>query len=139
MFTGMRIYTSDKTWRQILSELNATVLDAPNSTDINLDELQIPHNIGLLELKSILLQASDDGDILRHIFGKNVSLPQLQSQIVVLLYKSGGMTTNQLKTALGYAPDVATHTVDTAIYQLRRAYGHQFIINTDGVYKIGEL
>lgn len=139
MFTGMRIYTSDKTWRQILSELNATVLDVPNSTDINFDELQIPHNVGLLELKSILLHASDDGDILCHIFGKNVSLPQLQSQIVVLLYKSGGMTTNQLKSALGYAPDVATHTVDMAIYQLRRTYGHEFIINTDGVYKIGKL
>ena len=49
------------------------------------------------------------------------------------------MTVDQLKCALGYSPDASTHTVDTAIYQLRRAYGRDFILNTDGVYSLGKL
>ena len=76
---------------------------------------------------------------MREIFGMSVSLPRIQAQIIVLLHKSGGMTGNELRDALGYAPDTTTHTVDTAIYQLRRTYGRGFIINTNGVYRIGKL
>ena len=139
MLTGVKIYTSDKIWRQILSDLNATVLDAPNVIDVDFDDLQLKKTITSLELKAIILRATDSSHIISTIFGKNVSLPQLQSQIVVCLYKTGGMTVEQLKCALGYAPDASTHTVDTAIYQLRRTYGHDFIINTDGVYSLGKL
>ena len=61
------------------------------------------------------------------------------TQILVCLYKTGGMTALQLKDALGYAPNASTHAVDTAIYQLRRMYGREFIQNNNGVYCIGEL
>lgn len=139
MLTGIRIYTSDTIWRQILGDLGAIVLDAPNSMDIDFDSLEITTPIGPLELKSRLLTANDTGKTLRLIFGKDVSLPRLQAQILVALRKTGGMTAGELKHALGYAPDVATHTIDNAIYQLRRTYGRGFILNTNGVYSIGKL
>ena len=139
MFTGIQIFSSDPIWRQIFSDLNATVHEKPSISVINFDDLSVPPSVGLMELKSLILDAADIGRVLYEIFGKNVSLPQIQSQLLVLLYKSGGMTANQLKHALGYAPEAATHTVDTAIYQLRKTYGHNFIRNTKGVYSIGEL
>jgi hypothetical protein len=139
MLTGMRIYSSDIIWRQILSDLGAVVVGTVGPTDINFDSLQINHVLSIMELKSILLQASDNGDVLYRVFKRRVNLSWLQTQIVVLLHRSGGMTASQLKSALGYAPDVTTHAVDTAIYQLRRTYGHDFILNQDGMYSIGRL
>lgn len=139
MLSGIRIYTTDSVWRQILGDLGATVLDVPNAAYLNFDELDVSHGISSLELKSIILNATDNRHVLRGIFGYDVSLPRLQGQIVVLLQKSGGMTINELKRALGYSPDVTTHTVDTAIYQLRRTYGRGFIKNTNGVYTLGRI
>ena len=139
MLKGVRIYTSDTIWRQILTDFGASVLDAPTTTDINFDNLNISSPLTPMELKSAILNANDNASVLREIFGADVSLPRLQAQIIVSLYKSGGMTGNELKDALGYAPDVATHTVDTAIYQLRRAYGRGFIINPNGMYRLGKL
>ncbi len=139
MLKGVRIYTSDTIWRQILTDFGASVLDAPTTTDINFDNLNISSPLTPMELKSAILNANDNASVLREIFGADVSLPRLQAQIIVSLYKSGGMTGNELKDALGYAPDVATHTVDTAIYQLRRAYGRGFIINSNGMYRLGKL
>lgn len=139
MLTGIRIFASDPTWRQILGDLNATVLSAPSITDVNMDDLHICDVVTPIQLKAILLSALDNRTILREIFGRDVSLPHLQSQIVVLLHKTGGMTSDALKIALGYAPDATTHTVDTAIYQLRRTYGHEFIKNSNGVYSLGRI
>ena len=107
--------------------------------DINFDDLEISDILTPMELKTILVNASDNSVILSQIFGKNVVLPHIQGQILACLYKTGGMTINQIKDALGYAPDASTHTVDTAIYQLRRTYGRDFIINNSGVYSIGKL
>ena len=139
MLSGIRLYTSDPVWQQILTDLNATVLSAPNAAYLNFDELELSNPISPIELKSAILNATDSRHILHQIFGSDVTMPRLQSQIVVWLYKTGGMTANELKNALGYAPDVATHTVDTAIYQLRKLYGRGFIKNTNGVYSLGQL
>ena len=139
MLSGIRIFSADSVWRQILGDLGARVIDTPDAAYLNFDELDVPHGITPLELKSIILNVADNGHVLRGIFGCDVSLPRLQGQIVVLLHKSGGMTINELKHALGYAPDVTTHTVDTAIYQLRRVYGRGFIKNTNGVYTLGRI
>lgn len=139
MLSGVRIYTSDTIWRQILTDFGATVLDVPNSMDINFDNLHIVPPLNSMELKTVILNAGDQATILRAVFGTDVFLSHQQSLIVVALYKSGGMTMHDLKNVLGYAPDVATHTIDTAIYQLRRTYGREFIINTNGVYRIGKI
>lgn len=139
MLNGVRIYTADTVWRQILIDFGASVVDAPDISALNFDDLCPDTPISAVELKSLVLQASDNDRILSQIFGKRVSLPRLQAQIVVLLYQTGGMTMSELKTALGYAPGVATHTIDTAIYQLRKQYGRGFILNTNGVYRLGKL
>ena len=49
MLSGVRIYASDTIWRQILTDFGATVLDAPNATDINFDNLHIDWPLSSLE------------------------------------------------------------------------------------------
>ena len=139
MLNGVRVYSADLFWRNILSDLGATVLDAPNAYDLNFDSLNIVMPISPMQLKAALIQASDYSNIIRKIFGPQVRLSNLHTQVVAHLYKSGGMTAGELKSALGYSSDTATHAVDTAIYQLRKLYGHEFIINDGGVYKLGKL
>ena len=139
MLSGIRVYSADGVWRSILRDLGATVLDAPTNMDVNLDSLDVPMPISLLDLKTALINAADNSNTIRKVFGKNVCLSNLHSRIVVQLYKSGGMNATELKNALGYSPYAATHTVDTAIYQLRKMYGHDFIVNENGVYRIGKL
>ena len=45
----------------------------------------------------------------------------------------------ELKENIGFLPDITTHTVENAVYQLRKKYGHDFILNENGKYKIGHL
>lgn len=139
MLHGVRIYTSDILWRQILGDLGATVLDAPTASDVNLDNLDVPDKITPMQLKALILDAVDNSGIVERIVGGAIALPRMQEQIIALLYKTGGMRTADIKAALGFAPDVATHTVDTAIYQLRRTFGRDFIINDRGIYRLGKL
>ena len=139
MLSGISIYASDSVWRQILADLGATVLDVPSAGSIDFDDLNVSDGISVLDLKSIILNARDNTDILYQIFDTHVSLPSVQGKIVALLYKNDGMTIAQLKAALGYAPDVSTHAMETAIYQLRQKYGRNFIKNINGVYKLGKL
>ena len=139
MLTGIRIYSSDVVWRHILADLNAVVLDAPDTAEVNLDDISLEIPVSALDLKAVILSALDNTKILQDIFGKAVYLPQLQAQIVVWLYKTGGLSLNALKKVLGYMPNMTTHAVDTAIYQLRKNYGKDFIQNKHGVYIIGKL
>jgi len=139
MLNGVRIYASDALWRQILGDLGATVLDAPTATDINFDTINVPAGINPMQLKSLILGAVDNNEIIRRVFGTRTALPRMQARIVYLLYKTGGMRAAEIKDALGYSPRAATHAVDTAIYQLRRAFGRDFIVNDNGVYRLGKL
>lgn len=139
MLKGIRVYSADSVWRDILRDLGATVLDAPTNVDVNLDSLNIMMPVTPLDLKAALITAADNSKIIRDIFGTNVRLSNIHAQIIARLYKSGGMDATQLKTSLGYSADTTTHTVDTAIYQLRKMYGHNFIVNENGVYRIGKL
>lgn len=139
MLSGISIFSSDPVWRHILVELGANVSDVSGPTDLDFDALQLSGPVSAMELKSIILNAGDNSHIIRQIFGRDVAMSRLHAQIVVVLYKSGGMRAAELKAALGYCQDAATHTVDTAIYQLRKMFGHDFIQNKDGVYSIGKL
>lgn len=139
MLNGVRIYTSDRIWRQILADFGATVLDAPTITDLNFDDLEVASIVSPMQLKSLILSATDNTNLITQIMGRRVSLSALQTQIIALLYKTGGLSYQDLRTAMGFAPDVATHTIDTAIYQLRQKYGRDFIQNINGVYKLGKL
>ena len=139
MLTGIRIYSSDETWRHILADLNAVVTDTLGVADVDFDSLDIVGPISVMDLKKQIISALDYSDVIRTVFGRTVSLSRIQTQIIVCLYRSGGMSGSQLKGALGYAPDANTHSVDTAIYQLRKVFGREFIKNIDGIYRIGEL
>ncbi len=139
MLKGVRIFSSDNVWRHILSGLHAVLVENPDNADINFDDLKINAPLNSLELKTIIMDALDNSGVIRDVFGKNVRLPRTQSQIVVWLRRRGAMTGDELKQAMGYAPDAATHTIDTAIYQLRKTYGRDFIINTNGVYSLGHI
>ena len=140
MFDGVNIFSSDVIWRHILSDLGAHVSDTPIAYGIDFDSLDIVKPVSMLELRNAVQHALDmDIGIIHNIFGRNVQMPTIQAKIIILLYKSGGMSASQLRNALGYSPNATTHAVDTAIYQLRRAFGHEFIKNINGVYQIGKL
>lgn len=139
MLNGIRIYSSDPLWRQILTDFNAVVLDAQSVGCIDFDELNIATPVSPVELKSAILAACDYSNIISRVFGRDVAMPRMQSQIVAMLYKNGPMTIAELKNALGFSPDIATHTIDNAIYHLRKTYGREFIVNNNGAYAIGKL
>jgi len=139
MFENIKIYTADKYWRQILTDLGAVIVDSQNGADLNFDDIDISGPISVIDLKNLIFDYMDDTEIICNIFGKNQVLPSLQHKIIVLLYKNPNMTMHDLKEALGVMPNMATHTVENAIYQLRKTYGHDFIQNIGGTYKIGRL
>lgn len=141
MLSGILIYTTDPVWEKIVTDLSATVTTDIKTADINIDSMDITLPVSSLDLAAQILNIIDQKQqkIISEIFGAAVTLPQLQRKIVVLLYRCGGMSAGQLKDVLGIAPDVATHTIDTAIYQLRKMYGKDFIKNENGKYSIGKL
>ncbi len=139
MLSGIRIFTTDSYWRQIVADLGAGVVDDVRVSDVNLDDLHIKLPVSAVDLKTAIIAAMDNTDVLRKIFGKDVSLSPIQSDIVARLYKNGGMTAKELHVALGYAPNATTHTVETAIYGLRKLFGRDFIKNTDGRFVIGNI
>lgn len=139
MAENIKIYATDEYWQHILADLGMTVVDAPNVADVVFDDLDITEPVSIQHLKSVIFDSLDNRDIIKSVFGQYVVLPALQRKIVVLLYKNPDVTINELKKLLGVLPNVTTHTVENAIYQLRKNYGHDFIINIKGKYKIGRI
>lgn len=139
MLDNVKIYTSDTVWRQILSDLGAVIVDSANVADVVFDDIKTDAPMSVMELQNIILSNVDNSDIIRRVFGDDVKLSNLQRRLIVLLYKNPDITMRDLKTALGLSPDMTTHAVETAIYQLRKIYGHDIIENTNGKYKIGRI
>lgn len=139
MAENIKIYATDEYWQHILADLGMTVVDAPNVADVVFDDLDITEPVSIQHLKSVIFDSLDNRDIIKSVFGQYVVLPALQRKTVVLLYKNPDVTINELKKLLGVLPNVTTHTVENAIYQLRKNYGHDFIINIKGKYKIGRI
>ena len=139
MAENIKIYASDKHWQHIFADLGAVVVESRNIADVIFDDINVTTPISVAELKSIVLHYLDNQDIIKDIFGKYIVLPKLQHKIIVSLYKNPDISIHKLKELLGVLPDITTHTVENAIYQLRKNYGHDFIQNTKGKYKIGHL
>ncbi len=139
MTENIKIYTSDEYWQHIFTDLGAVVVATPNVADIDFDDDIVSAPISINDLKSTIFNRLDNQDIIKNIFGKYVILPILQHKIIITLYKNPDISIHRLKELLGFLPDVATHTVENAIYQLRKNYGHDFIQNAKGKYKIGHL
>ena len=139
MAETIKIYTSNECWKHIFSDLGMVVVDARNIADVIFDDIKISVPISVAELKSVILSCSDNQDIIKNVFGQYILLPRLQQKIIVSLYKNPEISMPELKELLGVSPDIATHTVENAIYQLRKNYGHDFIQNTGGKYKLGRI
>lgn len=139
MLSGFKIFASDTCWRKILADLGAIVVEDPIMADANLDDSQIHGPISPIELKSRIIAATDTTKVMNKIFGRPVKLSAIQEQIICRLYKTGGMSADELKMAMGYAKDAATHTIDTTIYELRKLFGREFIQNQNGKFVIGGI
>ena len=139
MLENIKIYTSDKYWQHIFADLGADVVDSSDIADVVFDDIDIKTPISVDDLKSTIFSCLDNQDIITTLFGKYILLPKLQHKIIINLYKNPNITMRELKDKLGVLPDLTTHTVENAIYQLRKNYGHDFIQNINGKYKIGQL
>lgn len=139
MIRNISVFTSDIYWQHIFVELGAVIADSRKVADVVFDDLDIKTPVAIKDLYKIILDAANNTDIITDVFGKYVILPTLQHKIVVLLYKNPNITMQELKNCLGLLPDITTHTVENAIYQLRKIYGHDFIQNINGTYKIGHV
>ncbi len=139
MLSNIKIYTSDKYWNRILTDLGANVVDSADVADVIFDDIEINAPISVDDLQGLILSQFNNNDIISDVFGRDVVLPELQRKIVVALYKNPNIQMRELKLAVGLSPDITTHSVENAIYQLRKTFGHDFILNENGGYKIGRV
>ena len=139
MMENIKIFASDKYWNRILTDLGASMVDSPENADIVFDEISPDAPISVADLQQLILDQYNNSDILQNIFGCDVNLPLLQRKIIVALYKKPNIQIHNLKTAVGLSPDATTHSVENAIYQLRKTFGHNFILNENGGYRIGRI
>ena len=139
MLGNVKIYTSDKYWNHILADLGACLVETPDVADVIFDELPINAPISVDDLQSLVVSQFNNNDIIANVFGRDVALPALQRKIIVALYKKPNIQMRELKLAVGLSPDITTHSVENAIYQLRKTFGHDFILNEKGGYKIGRI
>ena len=139
MLHGTKIFSTDVVWRQILAEMGADVVDDVLHADVNFDAVAPARPVSVIQLKAIVLAAADNDNIVRRVCGDDARLAPGLARLVVALYKSGGCRADDLKVRLGYSPDATTHAIEAAVYQLRRQFGHDFIQNQGGVYKLGRV
>ncbi len=139
MLENIKIYASDKYWNHILADLGANLVETPDVADVIFDDISINSPISVECLQNLILAQFNNNDIIADIFGHDEVLPALQRKILVALYKKPNMQMNELKLAVGLSPDITTHSVENAIYQLRKTFGHDFILNENGGYKIGRI
>jgi len=139
MLNNIKIYTADKYWNHILADLDANLVDGPGVADVLFDDIKIKAPISVDDLQNLILAQFNNNDIIVNVFGRDVILPELQRKIIIALYKTPNIQMRELKLAVGLLPDITTHSVENAIYQLRKKYGHNFILNENGGYKIGRI
>ncbi|MBQ0013565.1 MAG: hypothetical protein KBS86_03290 [Proteobacteria bacterium] len=140
MLDGILVFSSDSVWRQILTDLGANVLSAPTVLSVNIDDLHLNKPLSVIDLKMQLLRLMDNANVFKVLFGKNIPMfSSLQRNIIIAIYKTGGVSGKDLRDILGFSPDITTHTVDTAISQIRKTAGHDFIQNKNGKYIIGNV
>ena len=139
MLGDIKIYSSDKFWNQIFTDLGISVAENADVADVIFDDIDIKMPISVIDLKNAVFTYLDNSDVVRSVFGANILLPVLQHKIIITLSKKPDITMAELKLLIGLSPDITTHTVENAIYQLRKKYGHDIILNINGKYRIGQL
>ena len=135
MFNGITFWTDDKVWRGILTDLGAEFSPRDTADVI----FKSNKKFSPAELNAEILHLADmhESEIIKKICG-DVQLSGAQKKIIMILYKFGknGIDVSALQQQLGYAPGAATNAVGTAIYQLRKIFGKDFIKNEGGKYKL---
>ena len=136
----VQFWTDDKIWAGILTDMGYAVADATHGADF----IWMPPSGPLtpMELRGEVLGQIDAARIadMRAIFGERANtVGGVQEKIALMLYRRGGLTIRQINEFLGYSAETKTHTADTAIYQLRRTFGNQFIMCNNGIYSLGKL
>lgn len=139
MLDNIKIYASDKYWNHILADLGANLVESPDCADVIFDDIKTDAPVSVDDLQNLILNKFNNNDIITCVFGRDMVLPELQRKIVVALYKNPNIQMCELKLAVGVMPDIATHSVENAIYQLRKTFGHDFILNENGGYRIGHI
>ena len=141
MFNSIKVFSTAIIWRKIFADFGAVITDDELTADINIYLLNLEDEIKITKLKRIVFNYINkyQNDIINSVFGKFVVLPTLQLQIIITLFKTDGADIEELKMLLGYAPGAVAHAVDTAIYQLRKKYGRDFITNNSGKYVIRKI
>lgn len=139
MLENIKIYASDKFWNHILTDLGANICDSPNVADVIFDDIKPKAPVSVPELQTLILGAFENKDIIHAVFGRDIFLPKLQHKIIVFLYKNPNITMRELKDMIGVLPNITTHAVENAVYQLRKTYGCDIIQNINGKYKIGRI
>ncbi len=139
MLDNIKIYTSDEYWKHILTDLGANVVDTPNVADVVFDNDGMGGPVSVDKLRNLILTQFNSNDIIYNIFGQDVILSDLQRKIVITLYKKPDIQMRELKSAVGVMAGMTTHSVENAVYQLRKKFGHDFILNRNGGYKIGRI
>ena len=139
MLENIKVYTADKYWNHILTDLGACIIDSPDVADVMFDDIEMQTPVSVDVLQQNIVAQFNNNDIIRAVFGKDAVLPNLQRKIIVALYNKPNIKMRDLKLAVGLSPDITTHCVENAIYQLRKTFGHDFILNENGGYKIGRI
>lgn len=135
MFNGITFWTDDKIWRGILTDLGAQFSPRESANVI----FKPSKKLSPTELNAEILHIADshESEILKKIC-KNENLSGTQKKIVIALYNAGtdGIDAVGLQQKLGYAAGASTNAVGTAIYQLRKTFGKDFIKSEGGKYKL---
>jgi hypothetical protein len=128
MLNGITLLTNDFYWASILRDLHANVIPTVAKEarglkfDIPKEKISIPklsNHIEQLKMKR-----------LAELGGQNLSAAE---QRLILLLPA---TANELKSAMGYAEESATHTTETLIYNIRKKMGNDYIKFNNGKYEL---
>ncbi len=122
-------------WRGILTDLGAQ-FSSRESADV---VFSTDKKISPCELKAEIIRLRDvrESAIIKKICG-GTALSGSQKKIIIALHRAGksGADAAELQYHLGYAPGADTNAVGTAIYQLRKIFGKEFIKHEGGKYKL---
>ncbi|MDR0967720.1 MAG: hypothetical protein LBL75_02725 [Rickettsiales bacterium] len=136
MLNGISFWTSDKVWAGILSDLGGVFISRGNASVIwRAPKTKISTN--QIAAEFIRLQDNNENEIIKKICGDK-KLTDIGRKIIIALANAGtnGISTTELQQKLGYDATAKTGAVGTAIYQLRKTFGANFIKNTNGKYKL---
>ncbi|MCL1902537.1 MAG: hypothetical protein FWG18_02840 [Alphaproteobacteria bacterium] len=144
----IRFFSDCPVWHGIMTDLGAVPVPKA-SADVEIKQGKAP--LAPMELKAKILADIDarEKKVLDSVFGHDANsgprgrgtqavggLAPAQKKIVIMLQRAGaaGLGSEELRTAFGYAHTTTTHTIETAVSNLRARFGSDFIKFENGRY-----